>query len=108
MLNKEASAYLPEAYIDLSPILNNDFTSSSETRQAFTIPGISFLTATAIGRGVDQFVKVLPAYVAFSRMAYRFFLFTLLLSQFNSSSAHKKISPAHAIPIAKPKMFKKL
>src|SRR5207249_10469915 len=105
MLNKELSAYLPDAYIDLSPMLNNDFISSSDTRQVFITPGISLFISAYMGLGVDQFVKVLPAYVAFSRIACRFFLFTLLLSQFNSSSAHKKIKPAHAMPIAKPKML---
>src|SRR4051812_41350745 len=93
--------------MDLSPILNNNFTSSSDIRQVFTMPGISVLIAANIGRGVDQFVKVLPAYVAFSRIAYKFFLLTLLLSQFNSSSAHKKMSPAQAIPIAKSKYVEK-
>src|ERR1700757_904554 len=108
MLNKELSAYLPDAYIDLSPMLNSSFSSSSDTRQVLAMSGISILMAADIGLGVDQFVKVLPAYVAFSRMAYNLLSFTLLLSQFNSSSAHKKINPVQAIPIVKPKMLRKL
>ncbi len=77
-------------------------------RHVFTTPGIAACIDDAIARGVDQLVKMFSPKVKFVRTAYSLSFFTLLLSQVNSSSAHKKIKAAHAIPIAKPKMLRKL
>ena len=40
MLKKEGSAYLPDAFTDLSPMVNKNEVPPSVVRQVFAIPGI--------------------------------------------------------------------
>ena len=93
---------------DADPLLGSVASEVVRYLAAFAIPGISVFIAAAIGRGVEPIVNPFPSEVVFTFNWYSLSFFTLALSKVSSSSAHKKISPAQAIPIANPNMLRKL
>jgi len=56
-LKMDASAYLPDAKNDLSPLVNNKEVSPSDVRQILAIPGNSPFIAGPRGAGVEECVK---------------------------------------------------
>src|ERR1035438_7311189 len=108
MLKNEGSAYLPDALTALSPMVHKREISHSVVRQVFAIPAREVCIASDIGPAVEECVKTPSSTLSFVLTINSRSFFKLLLSKSTSSWTHKKINPAQAMPMANPKILRKL
>ena len=105
MESMDESAYRPDSFKLLSPKTKSCFLSQLR-RAIFFIPGIVFLISAAMGIGQSPMVGFSPTVVCLT--ANIEFLFLKLWLKDSSCSTHKKIREAQAIPVAKPKILRRL
>src|SRR5579862_9903675 len=89
-------------------MLNFMGSNPSVARQVEAIPGTVVCKDSANGPGVDEWVNIPASIFAFILTRNILSFLRLLASKFISSSTHKKINAAQAMPIPKPRIFKKL